>query len=78
MRAVEKLHAHTFKGSSLSVILKKRHDTLLKSGKAGAHTQKGGPTAAPNRNSRLIVRNLPWNVSFRTVILVVRMTTDLC
>ena len=48
--AVSRLHAHVFKGSLLSVVLKKRLDTLAKS------------TGGPSRSSRLIVRNLPWTV----------------
>jgi nucleolar protein 4 len=48
--AVSRLHAHVFKSSLLSVVLKKRLDTLAKS------------SGAPSRASRLIVRNLPWNV----------------
>lgn len=48
--AVLRLHAHVFKGSLLSVVLKKRLDTLFKS------------SGTPSRSSRLIVRNLPWNV----------------
>ncbi|KAF8493333.1 hypothetical protein JB92DRAFT_3127410 [Gautieria morchelliformis] len=47
--AVLHLHAHVFKGSLLSVVLKKRLDTLAKS------------SGNPSRASRLIVRNLPWN-----------------
>lgn len=58
MRATEKLHAHTFKGSVLSAILKKRHDNLVKPNKQTTVSGK-----APSRNSRLIIRNLPWNVS---------------
>ncbi|KAF8493329.1 hypothetical protein JB92DRAFT_3234511 [Gautieria morchelliformis] len=47
--AVLRLHAHVFKGSLLSVVFKKRLDTLAKS------------SGNPSRASRLIVRNLPWN-----------------
>lgn len=56
--AVEKLHAHVFKGSLLSVTLKKRVEGLVKV-KSGVKTM----ASAPTRGSRLIVRNLPWNVS---------------
>lgn len=57
-RAVEKLHAHVFKGAILSVTLKKRIETLAKAPKEGRAS-----LTAPTRASRLIVRNLPWNVS---------------
>ncbi|KAF8629332.1 hypothetical protein AX15_003500 [Amanita polypyramis BW_CC] len=56
--AVNKLHAHVFKGSLLSVTLKKRLEALASqkpSTKPSAST-----TAAPNRANRLIVRNLPF------------------
>ncbi|KAL0581815.1 RNA recognition motif-containing protein [Marasmius crinis-equi] len=59
--AVNKLHAHVFKGSLLSVALKKRLDTLQKSStiqKPGKRV-KGGPSHA----SRLIVRNIPFNTT---------------
>jgi len=49
--AAKHLHAHVFKGSLLSVSVKKRLDIV--------HSKKRG---APGRNSRLIVRNLPFNV----------------
>ena len=55
--AVEKLHAHVFKGAILSVTLKKRIEALAK---ASAKATNG--SAAPNRASRLIVRNVPWSV----------------
>ncbi|KAG5644707.1 hypothetical protein DXG03_007930 [Asterophora parasitica] len=67
--AVNKLHAHVFKGHLLSVTLKKRLDTLSKplvkdqpssTTEPGTSNQK---VAAPNHNSRLIVRNLPFNAS---------------
>ena len=60
MRAVEKLHAHIFKGSLLSVALKKRVDSVTKPGKVA---KPGDHAVAPSRASRLIVRNLPWDVS---------------
>jgi len=47
---VIRLHAHVYKGSLLSVVLKKRFESLAKS------------SGRPSRSSRLIVRNLPWNV----------------
>ncbi|KAF8319207.1 RNA-binding domain-containing protein [Amanita rubescens] len=49
--AVNKLHAHVFKGSLLSVTLKKRIETLS--------SQKAS-TKAPNHANRLIIRNLPF------------------
>ncbi|TFK93384.1 RNA-binding domain-containing protein [Polyporus arcularius HHB13444] len=63
--AVNKLHAHVFKGSLLSATLKKRLDGLAK---AAAAKKTKGPTkqkasAAPNHASRLIVRNLPWDIT---------------
>ncbi|KAH7099952.1 hypothetical protein BKA62DRAFT_268558 [Auriculariales sp. MPI-PUGE-AT-0066] len=50
--ASKHLHAHVFKGSLLSVTVKKRLDIV--------HTKKSG---TPQRNSRLIVRNLPFSVT---------------
>ncbi|KAH9849392.1 hypothetical protein C2E23DRAFT_737573 [Lenzites betulinus] len=64
--AVTKLHAHVFKGSLLSVTLKKRLDGLAKSAgkpKTSAKATQPKIGGAPNRNSRLIVRNLPWNIT---------------
>ena len=68
MEAVNKLHAHVYKGSLLSATLKKRLDGLAKAAKtkpnnppSSSQKSKSGP--APNRNSRLIVRNLPFNVT---------------
>ncbi|KAI0916243.1 hypothetical protein AcW1_009926 [Taiwanofungus camphoratus] len=63
--AVNKLHAHVFKGSLLSATLKKRLDGLAKVPKrpqatAAAPKLKG---LAPSRASRLIVRNLPFNMT---------------
>ncbi|KAG5652797.1 hypothetical protein H0H81_003627 [Sphagnurus paluster] len=60
--AVTKLHAHVFKGCLLSVTLKKRLDTLSKP-LAKAPDAETSKVAAPNHNSRLIVRNLPFNAS---------------
>lgn len=64
-RAVDKLHAHVFKGSILSVTLKKRLETLTKNAVASADgsSASGAKVPAPSRGSRLIVRNLPWDVS---------------
>ncbi|KAI1798244.1 RNA-binding domain-containing protein [Ganoderma leucocontextum] len=64
MEAVNKLHAHVYKGSLLSATLKKRLDGLAKAKPAkpsSSSQQKSGP--APNRNSRLIVRNLPFDIT---------------
>ncbi|EGN94574.1 hypothetical protein SERLA73DRAFT_96776 [Serpula lacrymans var. lacrymans S7.3] len=55
--AVNKLHAHVFKGCLLSVTLKKRQDNLAT---VPAKKTKG---PAPNRSSRLIVRNLPFDLT---------------
>ncbi|KAI8970566.1 hypothetical protein BD414DRAFT_252504 [Trametes punicea] len=62
--AVNKLHAHVFKGSLLSATLKKRLDGLAKVAKAKAkQSAKSTAVPAPNRNSRLIVRNLPFDIT---------------
>ncbi|KII85518.1 hypothetical protein PLICRDRAFT_668352 [Plicaturopsis crispa FD-325 SS-3] len=62
--AVNKLHAHVFKGCLLSVALKKRLDGLSKAPRQPAEsTSATSKKAAPNRASRLIVRNIPWNIS---------------
>ncbi|RDB25990.1 putative RNA-binding protein C4F6.14 [Hypsizygus marmoreus] len=67
--AVSKLHAHVFKGCLLSVTLKKRLDTLAKptfktGSTADGEKIKSAPgTVAPSHNSRLIVRNLPFNAT---------------
>ncbi|KAJ7684761.1 hypothetical protein DFH06DRAFT_1073674 [Mycena polygramma] len=59
--AVGKLHAHVFKGSLLSVTLKKRQDTLAKPvAKAGKAAKA---VATPSHASRLIVRNIPFNAT---------------
>ncbi|TBU55534.1 RNA-binding domain-containing protein [Dichomitus squalens] len=67
MEAVNKLHAHVFKGSLLSATLKKRLDSLAKVAKAKpakpSAQQKSVFGPAPNRNSRLIVRNLPFDIT---------------
>ncbi|KIP11301.1 hypothetical protein PHLGIDRAFT_124953 [Phlebiopsis gigantea 11061_1 CR5-6] len=70
--AVTKLHAHVFKGALLSVTLKKRLEGLAKAPRKAA-TASAGPSSstavadkkgpAPSRASRLIVRNLPFNVT---------------
>lgn len=64
--AVNKLHAHVFKGSLLSVALKKRLENLSKA----ANLAKSKPTdkkstinLAPSHASRLIVRNLPFDIT---------------
>ncbi|KIJ16203.1 hypothetical protein PAXINDRAFT_176279 [Paxillus involutus ATCC 200175] len=56
--AVGKLHAHVFKSSLLSVTLKKRLDNLAK-----APAKKATSAALPSRASRLIVRNLPFDIT---------------
>lgn len=61
--AVTKLHAHIFKGSLLSVTLKKRLEGLAKPIKQA--TAK--PELAPSRASRLIVRNLPFDATEQDV-----------
>lgn len=67
--AVNKLHAHVYKGCLLSVTLKKRLDTLSRPAgvpkkKGAAEDVKGKATAAaPSHASRLIVRNLPFNAT---------------
>lgn len=66
--AVDKLHAHVYKGCLLSVTLKKRLDTLsnpvriVKPSKDD-HDPKGKSIAAPSHASRLIVRNIPFNAT---------------
>ena len=65
--AVNKLHAHVFKGCLLSVTLKKRLDALSKPAPkktfdAAPEAQKP-TTATPNPASRLIVRNLPFEAT---------------
>ena len=65
LEAVNKLHAHVFKGSLLSATLKKRLDGLAKAPKAkkAAASKETAKPAAPSRASRLIVRNLPFDVT---------------
>lgn len=53
--AVNKLHAHVFKGALLSVTLKKRLD--------GAAKLTHSSTPIPSRANRLIVRNLPFDIT---------------
>ncbi|KAF7971139.1 hypothetical protein HWV62_21940 [Athelia sp. TMB] len=79
--AVNRLHAHVYKGALLSVTLKKRLDSLSKPAKPGK-TPKATPSdptadpspssvpteqlktvTAPTRASRLIVRNLPFQIT---------------
>ena len=64
LKAVEKLHAHVFKGGILSVTLKKRVEALTRA------TDSKKQTAVPSRGSRLIVRNLPWNVRGNSLLSV--------
>lgn len=62
--AVKKLHAHVFKGALLSVTLKKRLD--------GAAKLLNTSTPTPSRANRLIVRNLPFDITeqdLRAIIL---------
>ncbi|KIJ62304.1 hypothetical protein HYDPIDRAFT_136440 [Hydnomerulius pinastri MD-312] len=65
--AVSKLHAHVFKGSLLSVTLKKRLENLakapVKSMLAARPRLKASTAAVPSRASRLIVRNLPFDIT---------------
>lgn len=64
--AVNKLHAHVFKGSLLSATLKKRLDGLAKAPKAkkaAVAPKEAAKLAAPSRASRLIVRNLPFDIT---------------
>ena len=70
--AVHKLHAHVYKGSLLSVTLKKRIDALAKSvtlpAKASTDSTpslvKGKASAAtPSHANRLIIRNMPFNAT---------------
>ena len=57
--AVHKLHAHVYKGSLLSVTLKKRLEK-------NTHTSSSlSKPKAPNRASRLIIRNLPFNITLQ-------------
>ncbi|KAI0300568.1 hypothetical protein B0F90DRAFT_1668364 [Multifurca ochricompacta] len=53
--AVDKLHAHVFKGALLSVTLKKRLDGVVK--------QPHPSDPIPSRANRLIVRNLPFDIT---------------
>jgi len=52
---VNRLHAHVFKGALLSVTLKKRLD--------GAAKLRNASTPMPSRANRLIVRNLPFDIT---------------
>ncbi len=62
--AVTKLHAHVFKVSLLSVTLKKRLESLVKPvAVLGDRDHKHPATLAPSHSSRLIVRNLPFNIT---------------
>jgi hypothetical protein len=53
VKAAPKLHGHTYKGALLSCVLKKRLEKL----------SAKGDGKAPSHAGRLIVRNLPWDVS---------------
>ncbi|KAJ7105735.1 hypothetical protein C8R43DRAFT_1140711 [Mycena crocata] len=59
--SIAKLHAHVFKGSLLSVTLKKRLDTLSKPLAKPGKSPKAAAT--PSHASRLIVRNIPFNAT---------------
>ncbi|KAF9527257.1 hypothetical protein CPB83DRAFT_856641 [Crepidotus variabilis] len=70
--AINKLHAHVYKGSLLSVALKKRLDnlskpsTLLNAKPTAEPLEKKkakSSVAAPSHSSRLIVRNIPFEVT---------------
>ena len=63
--AVNKLHAHVYKGSLLSVTLKKRIDSLAKpvTPLDKSSTNPTVPVAAPSHASRLIIRNMPFNAT---------------
>lgn len=72
VHAVDRLHAHIFKGAILSVALKKRLENLerapisAKDGTENTGTASAAkPRAAPSRGSRLIIRNVPWDVSLK-------------
>jgi nucleolar protein 4 len=70
--AVNKLHAHVYKGSLISVTLKKRIDTLAKP-TTPLEKNSTNPTtsevkgkisvATPSHASRLIIRNMPFNAT---------------
>ena len=70
--AVNKLHAHVYKGSLISVTLKKRIDTLAKP-ITPLEKNSTNPTTAevkgkisvitPSHASRLIIRNMPFNAT---------------
>jgi nucleolar protein 4 len=53
--AVDKLHAHVFKGALLSVTLKKHLQSTVKAPRTS--------TPIPSRANRLIVRNLPFDIT---------------
>lgn len=71
--AVTRLHAHVFKSALLSVTLKKRMDGLAKAMSKKASISElsvnspkktfNVPAPAPSRASRLIVRNLPFDIT---------------
>lgn len=62
--AVSKLHAHVFKGSLLSATLKKRLDGATKALTKAPKTEQSKPSiVTPSRANRLIIRNLPFNIT---------------
>ncbi|KAL0958959.1 hypothetical protein HGRIS_014271 [Hohenbuehelia grisea] len=63
LKAIDKLHAHVYKGSLLSVALKKRLDDVSAPVKKPNGKGAAPAAGAPSRSSRLIVRNLPWNTT---------------
>jgi nucleolar protein 4 len=62
---VNKLHAHVFEGSLLSVTLKKCLDTLAshKPAKLSTSTPSVTSTATPSHANWLIIRNLPFTAT---------------
>ena len=64
---MDKLHAHVFKGSLLSVVLKKRVESVAKVKPVTSDGRTATTVITPSRSSRLIIRNLPWDVSFNSV-----------
>lgn len=57
LKALPKLHGHTYKGCILSCVLKKRLEKLSAKGEG----------KAPSHAGRLIIRNLSWDVSRGTL-----------
>lgn len=60
LKALPKLHGHTYKGSILSCVLKKRLEKLSAKGEG----------KAPSHAGRLIIRNLSWDVSRNTLFIL--------